>query len=1655
MLLRVSFFIIFMLCVSSFIAQPVNDDPCGAIELVIENGQSCLPAQPFQWTNATPTAGLSNPSCGSYSTGDVWFYFTLTEAADLFITSAIGNGGNAIDDGAMELYYTSGDCMSTFVRIVCNDDNGPGNMPQIELRSYPAGQYYIRFWDYEDKVSGHIGGICIAAMPVVATTINDDPCSAIPLQVIDGDQCTPVIPVEWMGASAFPLMPNPLCGSYMTGDVWFSFAVIDTVDVVISTAEGTGQHAITDGALAVYRADDCNGVFTLLHCQDDQGPEAMPAVQLINVMPGNYFIRFWDTADSINGNIGGICVAAQPTIAGSVENDDPCGAIELSVVQDTSCTPDNPQSWLAATHTIGIANPVCGSYSTGDVWYTFTLMETSDIVINTIAGTGLNAITDGAMQYYAASACDGAFTGIRCSDDDGEGNMPMIVDYAVPAGKYYIRFWEYNDAVSGNIDGICVAAQPSLSPVPNDHCISAIQFPDLPLNGDCVTINVQTEGATGHLNTPCGGTSDDDVWYSFTVPQDITRVSYRFTKNNMPVSQIIQLFTDQCGVGNAGCYTESEGVFDNLMAGHTYFIRTFTAQEGSGDQYDLCLKVLIPPAFDEPCGAMQIPVLDMSADCVPDNPVSWEFATASAVNPPGCGSYANGDIWFSFELTEKSDIRISTKEGDGPQGIVDGAMSIYRADEGCQELIQIGCEDDQDVQANLLMPQFFDYAFLPGTYLIRLWDYNDAISGNIGGICVAAQPSISQLDHDICTGAISFPPIPVDGTCSEVMVTTLGATGSDDTPDFGYSDDDVWYRFVVPDGVNRLQYEITTHSGSVQHAVCLYAQCGFIVSPDCHDTGTGILDGLVGGEEFFLQVYTVDRNTSSNFTICLRTPPSPPVNDRCDQAIAFGPINVDGTCTSVFVNTTWSTPSPEATCRPDEHDLWYTFVVPENVTHLLTEFIPDSRFDAGGFELYSGVCGQLTSIYCYENHIYETAQMYDLTAGETYYIRVFTGDPRLFEFEFCLKTPPPAPANDECPDAAAFPPIPTDGGCVTMTANTNGATGNNTEDCSWVYDDDVWFSFIVPDGTSGVWIELQYPHSLASGTFSIYEGTCENPVFISCAEDDRNMYRDLVPGNTYFLRVFTALANVQSEFDVCIGALPMPPANDECSGAILFPEIPVDGSWVSAAGSTLAATTSLQDDCNGFGDDDVWFSFVMPAGQDKILFDYGDQLGIVLELYEGNCEDLTFLDCFGSANSSGGISGLIPGQTYYWRVYTSYENDFQSFSISMSIPLAEGHDDCVSAWIFPDIPVDGSCASITFHTAFANPSGIPNCYDVVRPDNWFQFTVPEPFTSVTLDIDVLLGYSLNIQVFEGSCDDLAYRECLFFPQREDISGLTPGATYWLQVMPTDANSTGQYHLCMSVTPLPHANDHCEQSSSLTSAPGILVDLGVQTTAGATASGIEMCYPYAPENLTYDVWYSFVTDQDGGDATFVIHFEEPPLIDFSFFNLNAQVFAGQCDELTTLACVENDFGVLGYENTFIEIELYGLMPETQYFLRVFPTGSSGNYAEVDFTIEAYGSAFEPIVGISDPDDTPEAMSISRIYPSPATSMIHVEFEIRDAGPVQLSVVDVNGRIWNVLTESVAGGLHSRSIPVHHLPPGMYVMSLQQFGKSSIAKRFIKE
>jgi hypothetical protein len=159
--LILSTFMMMAACVA--FCQPANDEPCGAIDIPVISGDTCLPSTPYSWINATSSATAPLPACQWTATKkDVWFKFIAPANGAATISTAPGNVGT---DFTLAI-YAAATCSSSFVYLNCDDDGGPGSMPYLRQTGLiPGRTYYIRFWGYSATQADGNVVICIFSEP--------------------------------------------------------------------------------------------------------------------------------------------------------------------------------------------------------------------------------------------------------------------------------------------------------------------------------------------------------------------------------------------------------------------------------------------------------------------------------------------------------------------------------------------------------------------------------------------------------------------------------------------------------------------------------------------------------------------------------------------------------------------------------------------------------------------------------------------------------------------------------------------------------------------------------------------------------------------------------------------------------------------------------------------------------------------------------------------------------------------------------------------------------------------------------------------------------------------------------------------------------------------------------------------------------------------------------------------------------------------------------------------------------------------------------------------------------------------------------------------------------------------------------------------------
>lgn len=280
-------------------AQPANDNPCGAVtltpNLTCTNTAGTL-------ASATATPSVPAPGCANYIGGDVWYQVTVPASGQITVTTSQQGGG--INTGMA--FYTAPSCAGPFALVSCNDDIIIifNQYSILVYNGAPGTVIYVRVWRRNSTAGGSFN-ICATAPP--PPPANDGPCTATPVTVTANCGFSTYTNVN---ATTSATTPAPGCGSFAGSlDIWFSFVAPASGIAIIETQAGT----LTDGAMALYSATACNGTFTLVQCDDDNGPGLMPFLSFTGLTPGvTYYLRFWGFA-ATSGSFN-LCVHGPSTV---------------------------------------------------------------------------------------------------------------------------------------------------------------------------------------------------------------------------------------------------------------------------------------------------------------------------------------------------------------------------------------------------------------------------------------------------------------------------------------------------------------------------------------------------------------------------------------------------------------------------------------------------------------------------------------------------------------------------------------------------------------------------------------------------------------------------------------------------------------------------------------------------------------------------------------------------------------------------------------------------------------------------------------------------------------------------------------------------------------------------------------------------------------------------------------------------------------------------------------------------------------------------------------------------------------------------------------------------------------------------------------------
>ncbi|MCC6279719.1 MAG: hypothetical protein IT262_03905, partial [Saprospiraceae bacterium] len=1202
------------------------------------------------------------------------------------------------------------------------------------------------------------------------------------------------------GTTVGATQSTPACNGFGSADddVWYKFTAQNFTHTV-TVASNTLDMVVEALSGA------CPGAS--LTCTNATGDGGTETVTLNGLSIGStYFLRVYSVENNAQGTFT-ICVTHPNTLP----NDNCAGAIEL--IPGYTC---NPFYGTTAGAT-GSGLPGCLlQVDPVDVWFRFTAVSSTHTFSGGSSGSVYVQVRNGNCTSGSQLTCSGVSIDLPGVDE----TFSFTVNNLTVGTTYYIRVFD----VSGTTFNICVTRP---SPPANDECAGAISL--TPSSLACNFSNRSTNDATQSLPACGTGSADDDVWLKFNA----TATSHLVKVFSADFDMTFDVRTGACNGTSIACVnaagvggTEST-TLTGLTVGATYYIRVYSQEAGTGGNgFDICIGPPVP-VNDNCSGAI---LLTSSSTCTTTTG-DTRGATQSLPDCSG-GSNSDDDVWYQFVAVS------STHTVTVNSASLNLILNVRGGVCGATEI-------DCSVSGGAGAPETINLTNLtPGaTYYARVFTQGTNTRG-IFTICVTSGP-----ENDDCTGAIL---LVSSSVCTPVSGNTTGATQSIAACAVTTAND-LWYQFVAVSPIHTITASSTTLNliinarGSTGSCPGNTAGCVDNAGPGGTETTT--LSNLIIGNTYYVRVFNSDPLTSGTFTICVTHPPA---NDDCSGAISL----TSGTsCVNTTGSTAGATQSLSTCASTTANDVWFQFVA-VSPNHTIT--VSSATMDLV-INVRIGSCGG-AGFGCVNNTGTggtETVTYTTLTVGTTYFIRLFGDNPAITgNFTVCV-THIPIPANNDCAGAVLLTP---GAGCAPISGSTVAATqslpdcnsGNNS-------DDDVWYRFVATSASHTVTVapgepSLNLAIEMLTGPCNGSSLICQNIAAAGLAEV--HTLTGLAVGTTYYVRVFGI--NERGSFNICIAT---PPANDECSGAVLLTS---GTTCTNTSGSTISATQSLAACGAGSADDDVWFRFVAVYPVQTVTVSSAT-LNMALNVRTGACPgaELVCMNATGAGGTeTATLTGLTVGNTYYIRVYGTETGTTGSFNICVTHPAPPANNDCANAVTLGSTPV---CSTTSGTTAGASQS-IAACIGTGTADDdvWYKFTAVSSSHTITVNSS---AFDAVIHVRTGACNgtDLNCFNSVSGTGTEtgNLSGLTIGDTYLIRVYSSEASAVGTFTIC--VTHQLPANDECTGAINLTPTAGTFTDPGMQTNEVATQTtpGANCLGSFIASSIVQDVWYRFTTNSSGG------------------------------------------------------------------------------------------------------------------------------------------------------------------------------------------------
>ncbi|MFD2824374.1 proprotein convertase P-domain-containing protein, partial [Lacinutrix iliipiscaria] len=264
----------------------------------------------------------------------------------------------------------------------------------------------------------------------------------------------------------------------------------------------------------------------------------------------------------------------------------------ISVNTDESCS-------VVTSGTINLASDsgedstTCSGTEDDDVWYSFVASSST----HTIDLLNVSGSTTDLFHSVWEGAC-GALTNLSCSDPNSS-----IASGLTPGNTYLLRVYSWTSTAGQDTTfDVCIGTPPA-PPANNTIDGAEVLTVNADLNcTDTTSGTIENATASGENTTACGGTEDDDVWYSFVALGETQNISLLNVAGSTTDLYHSVWEGTSGSLTNLSCSDPNSSTITGLTIGNTYLLRVYswTSTSGQDTTFDVCITT--EPAFVDVCG---------------------------------------------------------------------------------------------------------------------------------------------------------------------------------------------------------------------------------------------------------------------------------------------------------------------------------------------------------------------------------------------------------------------------------------------------------------------------------------------------------------------------------------------------------------------------------------------------------------------------------------------------------------------------------------------------------------------------------------------------------------------------------------------------------------------------------------------------------------------------------------------------------------------------------------------------------------------------------------------------------------------------------------------------------------------------------------------